>query len=251
MPYIDIDNETLFYTESRSSEKPVLLLIHGSGGSHRHWPEGLRRLAGASVYAVDLPGHGRSGGKSRSDVNAYAHVIDGFVRQLGLRGVVLAGHSLGGAIAQIIALQSPQWLSRIVLLGTGSRLRVLPEVLDGLLTDYENAIGRMVDKMFGPDAASSMVQGERQIYFGMSPTITHDDYNACDAFDVSDQLGGIQFPVLVISGSEDNLTPVKYGEYLHCHIPGSQLAVVDRAGHMMALEKTEAVVDLFRAFIKD
>jgi pimeloyl-ACP methyl ester carboxylesterase len=182
-------------------------------------------------------------------VGDYARIVGAFVTKLGLEGVALAGHSLGGAIAQELAIQSPDWLSRIVLLGTGCRLRVLPDVLSGLMGDYENTIDLVNRMMFGPDADPALVGTERETYLDLPPEITHGDLSACDAFDVSDRLSSIRVPALVISGENDRLTPVKYGRYLHRHIPESEMIVIERAGHMMALEKPEDVVAAIRTFI--
>jgi len=250
MPFVELGKERLFYTLSGPGGTRVLLLIHGSGGSHRHWPEELRGLNGADVYAIDLPGHGRSTGKSRSSVEEYADVIDAFVSNLGRVGVTLIGHSLGGAVAQMLALRSPGWLARIVLVGTGCRLRVMPAILDGLTADYAGTIGLVGDMAVGPDASSALKETLKGIFLDTPPKVTHDDFSACNAFDVTDELGGIHFPTLVISGSEDKLTPVKYGEYLHRHIPNAQMVVIDRGGHMMALEKPGEVVECIEKFIR-
>ena len=73
MPYIDVNGERLFYVvnagklRSKRSERGEwsLVLIHGAGGSHLVWPAELRRLGGVTVYALDLPAHGKSDGQGR------------------------------------------------------------------------------------------------------------------------------------------------------------------------------------------
>ncbi len=62
------------FDEGRKDEPPVIL-IHGAGSSHLVWPAELRRLAGQRVLAVDLPGHGRSGGVAQQTIAAYAGQI--------------------------------------------------------------------------------------------------------------------------------------------------------------------------------
>jgi len=250
MPFVELGDEKLYYTDSRSPGKPILLMIHGSGGSHRHWPKALRELGDVHVYAIDLPGHGRSTGKSRSRVEDYADVIDVFVTSLGLSGVTLAGHSLGGAIVQVLALREPDWLARVVLVGTGCRLRVLPAILDGLLSDHAQTIGLMGEMVFGSDVPSSLVAAAQTDFLKTPPTVTHDDLSACDKFDVTKSLGEIKLPAMIVCGFEDRMTPVKYGEFLKSHIPDSRLAVIDRAGHMMALEQPSAFVRIIRDFIR-
>jgi pimeloyl-ACP methyl ester carboxylesterase len=62
---------------------------------------------------------------------------------------------------------------------------------------------------------------------------------ACDEFDIMNELGEIKVPTLIISGEEDILTPVKYGEYLSQKISNSKLHVINGAGHFMMQEKPD------------
>ena len=249
MPFADLGKERLYYTLSNPGARPVLLLIHGSGGSHRHWPEGLRSLDGVCVAAVDLPGHGRSTGKSRTRVASYADVIDDFVAKVSLDRVTLAGHSLGGAVAQTLALRSPAWLSRIILVGTGCRMRVMPAIMEGMLTDFGKTVDMVTAVCFGPDASPAAVAAVKDIFIQTPAQVTHDDFSACNAFDITDRIAAIDLPALIVCGSADRLTPVKYGSFLHRYLPDSKMVVIERGGHMMALEKPEAVAACFSEFI--
>jgi len=83
MPFAQIGEQALFYTVSRRGG-PALILIHGAGGSHLHWPAALRRMPGATVYAVDLPGHGRSEGPGRERIEDYVADIVRFMDAVGV-----------------------------------------------------------------------------------------------------------------------------------------------------------------------
>lgn len=247
MPIITIDNEEIFYTHSASDGNDSFVLIHGSGGDHKHWPDKLRRFSGANIYAIDLPGHGQSKGTGRQSVEAYVDFINAFVQELKLTNVSLFGHSLGGAIAQMASLKRFDWLSKIVLVGTGARLRVTHEVLDGLFVDFKSTIEIICQYSFGPTADISLIKAARKGFLSTDPKITHADFNACDQFDIMAKINKITHPALVVSGTEDKLTPVKYGKYLKQHIPGAKILIIRDGGHMMTLEKTEE----FMAGIKD
>ena len=250
MPFVQLGAEKIFYDHSAVSGGRVLLPLHGSGADHRSWPEGLRRLSAATVVTPDLPGHGRSSGSGRSRVSDYADVVAAFAERLALQNVVLMGHSLGGAIVLHLALGAPDWLAAIVLVGTGARLKVDPAVLDGLLSDPDAALDRICQLAFGPRAAPALVRGFRQGLQQTPPAITHGDYSACNGFDIMDRLGAVSVPTLVVSGDADLLTPPKYGAYLREHIPGAQMALIPNAGHMMALENPEALIDHLGAFLE-
>ncbi len=249
MPFAEVDGEAVFYTHSKGSGRGNLVLIHGSGGDHTAWPEALLHLAGPDVYAPDLPGHGKSRGSARDSVEAYAAVIQGFVERLDLTEVVLAGHSLGGAIAQTLALRNPPWLDRIILVGTGARLRVAARLLDGLLVEPEQALDLLSRWSFGPEPPEAAVRAVDRVLRRTDPRVTHSDLYSCDRFDAMDRLGRIAVPTLVISATEDRLTPVKYGEYLKTHIPGARIAIIEGAGHMMGLERPAEFVDHISEFL--
>lgn len=250
MPFITVDAEDIYYTASPiSAAGPHLLAIHGSGGTHRHWPENFRAARSARVYALDLPGHGRSGGPGCDRVEAYAVVVQRMIARLNLSAVVLAGHSLGGAIVQALAIQRPAWLSGIILVGTGARLRVHPDILNGLASDYPATVDLICNWAFGPETPLELIQAARRDFLETPPTVLHADYSACNQFDAMDRIGAIQIPTLIISGSADRLTPAKYGDFLQNQIPGSRHVRIEGAGHMMALEKPEEFIAHVNSFI--
>ncbi|WP_373501694.1 alpha/beta fold hydrolase [Desulfococcus sp.] len=249
MPVAVMEEEAVFYDRSDAETGPALILVHGSGGDHTHWPEGLRHHDAMQVFAPDLPGHGRSTGAARETVEAYARVIDRFARTLGIGRAAVAGHSLGGAVALTLALMKPDWLSGILLVGTGARLRVHPRILEGLSASFEETVGMICDLSFGPEAPASVVADVQSQLMGNDPRVVQGDYRACDRFDGMGGIGGIACPTLVISAADDRMTPVKYGEFLHQRIPGATFALIESAGHMMALEKPEAVIAAVAGFM--
>lgn len=249
MPFINIDNENIFFSHKDSENGHNLLLIHGSGGNHTHWPEVLRELPG--VCAIDLPGHGQSGGNGRHCVDDYADVINAFVAELNLCNVTLAGHSLGGAIVQCLALRSPEWLERIILVGTGARLRVASAILDGILSHFEKTTDLICDYAFGPTASDELIQAGREGFLKTEPEVIHGDYSACNKFDIMDSVKEITLPTLIISATADKLTPVKYGEYLYRQISGSQISIIQEGGHMMGLERPSEFTESIRKFFSD
>ena len=237
MSHVKIDGKKIFYTADGLSMDRTLLAIHGSGGDHTHWPDELYNITGIGVCAVDLPGHGLSGGGGYNRVEDYANFIELFVSQLDLNRVSLMGHSLGGAIVQTLALRAPRWLSRIILVGTGARLRVVPEILDGLITNFKTTIELICDWQYSPTAPKALVDKGRTGLLKTPPEVTYGDLSACNQFDIMEKLKDIRLPVQIISATADRLTPLKYGTYLHRHIVDSKFIVIEDAGHMRALEK--------------
>jgi pimeloyl-ACP methyl ester carboxylesterase len=254
MSTIIVSGEKLHYTAHKGDpgeHRPSLLLIHGAGGTLMHWPAELRRLASCDVYALDLPGHGGSGGQGRSDVSAYAETVRDFAQALRLRPFVLVGHSMGGAIALELALQSSVRLAGLVLVGTGARLRVAPEILGGILDDFDATARLLAEWSHAGQVPPALLDIYVRRLRAVPLAVIHDDFLACNRFDRLADVCHIAVPTLIICGADDRMTPVKYSRYLAEQIPGAGLVIVPGGGHMALLEpgSTHAVVEPIREFL--
>jgi pimeloyl-ACP methyl ester carboxylesterase len=251
MPYITVNGERLFYADHRGALQrgPTVVLVHGAGGSHLDWPAELRRLPDVCLLALDLPGHGRSGGSGRESVGAYRAVVSAFLDALDLNRVVLVGHSMGGAIVQDMALHAAARLAGIVLVATGARLRVAPELLASLADDHERAVDFIITHEYAPGAPEQLVRLGRARLLEVRPDVLHGDYVACNAFDVMTELGRIHLPTLIVGGAADEMTPPKYLTFLAERIPNAQLRLIEGSGHMVALEQPVVVAQAVADFV--
>ena len=251
MPYQKVNRDTIHFSASPTQKRgPTLLAVHGSGGDHRHWPDDYRNWAAVPAIAVDMPGHGRSAGKGFQNVDDYADFIESFVTAASFEKVVLIGHSMGGAIAQTLALRSPGWLSGCVLIGTGARLKVSPDIINALVQDYKAAVDLLADWFFSTGADPALIGLFKNGLHNTEPETVIDDLSACNQFDIMREVSQIKVPTLVVCGSDDRLTPVKYGEYLAQRIPGATLRIIEKAGHMMALEKPQEFMSILEDFLR-
>lgn len=250
MPYAETARGNLFYTLSQgTADSPTLLLIHGAGGSRLHWPAELRRLPQATVYTLDLPGHGRSEGPGCDTIQGYTEKVVAFLDAVGIERAVLVGHSMGGAIAQTLALDFAGRIAGLVLVATGARLRVAPAVLEGIQSNFEGAAELVTHFAWGAGASPALLELGRQAILKAGPGVLLGDFTACDNFDVMKRLEEIRIPALVISGSADQLTPSKYARYLAEHIPSARLALIEDAGHMVMLERPAETAQAVREFL--
>lgn len=218
---------------------PPLVLIHGAGGSHLHWAPTTRRLSGRSVYAIDLPGHGRSAGAGLPSIGGYVEAVSSWMRQVGLERPVIMGHSMGGAIALSLALDLPESLGGLVLVGTSDHLPVNPTLLSMLEKDetWRDAIDLIIRWSFSREAEPRLVELSRKRMLETPRSVTFGDFQACGRYDVQGRLGEIRIPALAICGADDRMTPERSVRRLTQGIRDSRFALVPGAGHMIVLEK--------------
>ena len=242
-----------FSHEADNPDSPPLILIHGAGGTNLHYPPELRRLNGFQVAALDLPGHGKSEGLGKQTINDYMKSIQDFMDAINLPAAVIIGHSMGSAIALQLALNAPDRVLALVLLGSGSRLRVAPSILDSTSTEetFSLAVKTIIEWSFGPDTPPRLKELATERMQETRPTVLHGDFVACNEFDAGDPLAEIEKPTLILCGTEDKMTPPKYSKYLHEHLPNSELLLVDGAGHMVMLEKPHEVAEAIEHFIEN
>ena len=252
MPTITLNDKRLHYSAHKddpNTPPTPLVLIHGAGGNLYHWPPGLRRLPGHDVYALDLPGHGKSEGPGEDSIDGYVQVVHDWAKALDLSPFVIVGHSMGGAIAQTFALRYPGMLKGMILVATGARLRVHPKILDGIRTDM-NGVGEMlVDWAYGQMATPEQKRQFLRQFNSVEPDVMYGDWAACNVFDVREQLPAIQTPTLVISGSMDVMTPEKYGRYMAENLPNADFALIEGGGHMLMIEQPQMLINAILGFL--
>jgi pimeloyl-ACP methyl ester carboxylesterase len=247
--------QDIYYREyiGDGERRAPVLLIHGAGGSHMHWPSEIRHISGEHIIAIDLPGHGRSGGDGRDTIAEYTESLITFLDSLAIDKLALAGHSMGAAIILTLCLSSPERFTGIILLGAGARLRVHPAILNNCKseTTFPNVISIVKDWAFSPQADPRLVElaGERMAETPQNVVLG--DFVACDEFNIRERLQEIKPQTLIICGDDDKMTPPRFSEYLVDKIPNARLEIIPNAGHMVMLEQPGRVANLMKAFLDE
>ena len=285
MPKVDIKSHNISYSYNGVSggiSNPTIVLIHGAGGQEIDWPKawrdanaqaesigltpsnhGVIKLFNAglddySVYAVDLPGHGKSDGKSKSSIDEYSTDIIDFLDALELENVCLVGHSMGAAIALNASLRQHWRIHSVVAIGGASKMTVNDSILEGLQKTFEATVDNIVKyswhKQTGAIADSQKMatyfreKAKQRILNSGSKTV-HGDFLACSRFDLDGRLKEILVPVLVIASDCDRMVPLHVSREMAEKLPNAQFVTLEGCGHFQHIEQTSRVAKELSNFL--
>jgi pimeloyl-ACP methyl ester carboxylesterase len=250
MPEVFVQGTDVHFQDTIRPMPRTVVFLHGAGGSHHTWRDQWAGLKGAARLVIpDLPGHAGSMGAPRETVEEYAGWVPDFVKEAGISRFVLAGHSMGGAIALQAALDRIKGLEALILSGTGAKLKVSPVIFDGIADRFQEFAPELVEWMMAKATGPVLRDDVTKDILSTKPSTYATDFRACDRFDVRGRLGGIGVPTLVIVGDDDRLTPLRYSEFLAMNIRGAVLKIIRDAGHVAMLEKSEEVNGVIAAFL--
>lgn len=242
---------------------PAVLFLHGLGGSAESWRPQLDRL-GRTIRCVawTMPGYGPSAPLGEMSIAGLARAAKDLLDDRRLDRVDVVGHSLGGFVAQELALSSPGRVRRLVLVATtaafgrpGSRFN--EEFLASRLRPVQE--GRtpaelapdLVDGLVGPDAGDGVRSAAIDSMAAISPRAYCQAVRALVAWDARDRLHAVTAPTLCIAGALDATAPVRAVERLCRAIPGASLEVVADCGHLVNLEQPAVFDRLLTDFLHD
>ena len=223
-----------------------LVFIHGAGSSSLSSYYQLRHFRNAK--ALDLPGH--PNGRPCVSIDGYLEWVRGFITARRYKDVILCGHSMGGAIAIQHALKYPDEIRGLILIGTGAKLRVHPDYLEQCRNPGDNNrewIQHQESYFTGVEYDIQRVLMQRAQEIG--PQVELNDLLACDAFDVMDKIENIKLPTLILCGDRDQMTPIKYADYLSEKIHNAQKHVIADAEHFAQLQNYRQVNARIEEFV--
>jgi pimeloyl-ACP methyl ester carboxylesterase len=236
----------IHYLEAGSG--PVVILLHGLGGSTANWAPTIAPLA--QKYRVIVPDQIGFGKSDKPMLNyrvaTLVDFLDGFYKQVGVQKASLVGNSLGGFTAAAFAIAHPDKVDKLVLVdaaGFAVTGDLDPKVLNGLNPSTRQQVRDLISLVFynkeqfssdmAIDAflASRVTAGDQYTIQRFIDSIAHGE-------DVLDgKLGAIKHSTLLIWGREDGLTQLAMGQRFNKEIAGSQLLIIDKCGHVPQLEK--------------
>lgn len=259
MPFATRNGVRIYYEERGAG--PVLLLLHGAGGGWRAWEPQLEGLSDAfRVVAWDARGYGNSDVPA-APITQHDFALDAGALLDHLRApqAHICGLSMGGMTAQQLYELFPERVRSLVLAATMPGFGSLPNsqaLLDkslAALTDegFRANARKRATLLLGNSPDPTLVETLTARMQAIKPETYRQAFASMYAVDFFPLLPTITVPTLIISGREDRVIPPKHAEDLHRRIPGSQLALIDGAGHVCNLERAEEFNRLVRQFVLD
>lgn len=249
MPLVETARATLFIKDYRKKgfTGTPIIIIHGAGGMYQDTPSQLRR--DLQCIALDLAGHGRSPEPSRTTITDNTADIVALMDTLSIKRTILIGHSMGGAIAQQLALDFPDRVAGLVLLGTAAKLKVSSQIINGIINHTEATAQLIMNWMWADGVPEHYIEQGIERLLDLPAEVIQRDYIACNHFDVRDRLQEITVPVLVVAGSADKMVNPVWSEYLADNISNATYKVLADAGHMFPLEQPQQLVIILQQWM--
>ncbi len=225
----------------------TIVFVHASGSNGHNWHYQLDGLgAKHSPIAMDMPGHARSDGVVGFEtVTQYAEFLAAFLDALKIKSAVIAGRSLGGAVALDFAIRYPDRIQAIIAICTAAKFNIPPDRLAALEAVAKGRASQQFNNDgYSPKTARERIDVIREGWgeqVKTDPRVRWTDVKACAAADFKAELGKIKKPVLVLAGADDTLATPDDARFIAEHIPGAKLAVIADAAHNLPTEKPAEV----------
>ncbi|MFC4455037.1 alpha/beta hydrolase [Deinococcus sonorensis] len=262
---VQIGGRQVAYSAFGPSTAPTVLLLPWLGGSRLGW-DGVAQALGRS-YRVLSPDYRDTGDSSPSEepytLPDLADEAAAFMSALGAAPAWVVGLSMGGMVAQHLALRHPELVEGLVLVATtpggpdsepaterGRAALFLPAELEAG-ERARQALALMTAPGFADAHPEALAQAEargRQHPLGLESFKRQ--FRAIRAHDTTAQLQAIRVPTLVLHGDHDDLIPLSNASRLASGIPGAQLKVYPATGHMPHLEQPDAFLADLHGFLK-
>ena len=243
-----------------SEDKPTILFLHGAAMDHTAWALQSRYFAhhGFNVFALDLPGHAKSGGEIPGSIDDMADFVIAFMDEAGIKHATLVGHSMGSLTALSVAGRYPDRVSKLVMIGTAFPMVVGEYFLNKAKDNDPAAYQMMIDWSHSRPShmGASEVPGLWMLGHGLRTVQQAGDdtlfkgLSICNSYDGGfDAAARLTCPVLFILGDKDMMTMPRAAQKLIAAIEGAKTVMLEECGHMQMIEKADEVRAAIKAFL--
>ena len=258
MQYADLGPIGIYYSDLGNKEAPCVVFANSLGTDFRLWdpilpmlPEGLR------IIRYDKRGHGLSECPAPPySMGALVNDAELLLNHLGVKDCVFVGLSIGGMIAQGLAVKQLDLIRGMVLSNTAAKIGQPAMWDDRIAAVKEGGISALADGIMERWFSKSFrAKADLNIWRNMLNRQEDDGYIGCSAAisgtDFFGPTSGLRLPVLGIAGSEDGSTPPDLVRETVDLIPGSKFHLMKGVGHLPCVEKPKEYVQLLTDFLRE
>ncbi|MDQ4143881.1 MAG: alpha/beta hydrolase [Actinomycetota bacterium] len=279
------DGAKLFIEETGPETSSGVVFVHGSALRTDLWHYQMDAFEGRRAIFFDMRGHGRSQplGEAEYSMKTLADDLGAVIDACGLDEVVVVGHSVGGMVALQMARDRSDLLGSkikaITLVNTTYRPPVETVAGGAAIAHFERAMRRpfemlgshsaRIDRLrkvirpsdalfwtvsfsaFGPQASAKQVDFTYDMVAETPSETIFSLFKAYRGFDVTDHLGDVTVPTLIIAGGHDRICLAEASEHMASELPKAQLEMFDECGHMTMLEAHERFNLVLSDFLAD
>jgi uncharacterized protein (TIGR00369 family) len=252
----------------RTGQGPPLVLLHGIPSSSYLWRDVIDPLSATfEVLAPDLLGYGDSDKRMDVDLSiaAQARYVVAFMETIGVHQAAVAGHDIGGGVAQLMAVDEPQRVARLILIDSivdnnwpipdiarlkepaWDQIMVNIDLRSGLRKGLEAGMvteGRVTDELVDEWTRPFQDLGGRRAYLRAARALNNRDLTTR-----SKHIDEVETPTLILWGANDKFLEPRWAETLHHKLRDSTVEIIDPGGHFLPIDRPEAVVEAITRFL--
>lgn len=261
---ITVKNTEIFINtggQEFDASKPTVILVHGAGMDHSVWGQQTRYIAhhGFNALAVDLPGHGRSGGLALANIQALADFLGDLIDELACDQATLIGHSMGALSSLEAAASHSDKICGLVLCGAAASMPVHPVLLERAAANDIDAAKLIASWGHGSGSHKGgnvmngvwMIGAAIRLIDRSSAGVLSIDLVACNDYSTAVEAAAkVDCPTMLLLATEDKMAPVRAATPLLEALTTASQVIIPGSGHMMMIEAPDATRDHLMNFLK-
>jgi pimeloyl-ACP methyl ester carboxylesterase len=251
MPITEVDGLRTHY-EEYGKGKPIVL-VHGAQGTVEGFEGMVKTLRKKNrLIMPSLPG--RSGSESMHGdvtIERYSDHVAHLLERIGIEKTVIGGCSMGGLVSLSFCLAHPSMMLALVLINTGARMPIDERVVKLFDEDCEGMTKLATSMGYSKKTPKDVIEKGLTYSMNCPKEASVTDMAATGKFDARERLHEIKVPTLIMTGSDDILTPLPMSEFLNKGIAGSTLRVIKDAGHSSIIERPREIAEEIIRFLRE
>ena len=235
----------MLYRKKECDSNTNLVCIHGAGGDSRLFIPLMNEINTMTVYAVDLPAHGRSK-INECSLEVYVQAMGQFIQSL-KGNVFVLGHSMGGGIIFELVKYAP--IKGAVFLATAGTLPVNPVVFELVDKDFDSLCRLAVDLSYG-NADDTMRNTAIEYMKQAGSSMLKNDFTICNNYNYEEDAKIFTPPACFIANRKDKMVPLDLTYATFKKMPDAMLQVFPYKGHMLHIEQAKQVARCIEQFVE-